>query len=120
MRRTVLLVSQNSKVRSALRPLRGPELRLIETASGLGALFLCALERVHVVVLDYSTPGMDWPRLLEKLSSAFPQLPVLPVEAAEAPAALGARILETLESTASRKQPGLARPATAWSEQRQA
>jgi DNA-binding NarL/FixJ family response regulator len=106
MRRTVLVVSHNPKVRSELRSVRGPEVRVLETLTGLGALFLCACHAVDLLVVDLDTPGMDWQRLLDKLSDAFPEMPML--SAAECDAE---RIRETFDSPPRRKRPQPARAA---------
>jgi CheY-like chemotaxis protein len=121
MIRTVLVVSQDPAIRCALKELRGPELRLVETATGLGALFLCAFEAVDLLVVDPAAAGMQWPGLLEKVTFAFPQMPVLSAEAGEEAAALRQRIREALASAVRRKQPGPARNAgEAFGEERSA
>jgi len=109
--RTTVVVSADPKVRSVLKTLRSPSLRLLESPTGLGALFLCASQPVDSLVIDLATPGMDWPRLIEKLSQSFPALPVLTVEAEAEPGALAERLRIALETSAARKQPASAHAA---------
>jgi DNA-binding NarL/FixJ family response regulator len=113
MRRTVVLVSRDAKVRSALKSLRGPELAVAETASGLGALFTCAARPVDLLVIDVETPGMHWPTLLEKLSTAFPALAILTLSGRRDGETLLTVVNERLESAVSRKEPGRACVAVA-------
>ena len=111
MRRTVVVVSKDPKVHSVLKTLRSPSLRLLEAPTGLGALFLCASQPVDSLVIDPDTPGMDWPRLTEKLAQTFPALPVVTLAAGQDESRLAQRLQNALESTASRKQPGSAHAA---------
>lgn len=113
MRRTLVFVSRDAKVRSALKSLRGPELAVAETESGLGALFTCAARPVDLLVIDIDTQGMHWPTLVEKLSTAFPALAILTVSAKRDREALPALVRERLDHTATRKEPGRARAAVA-------
>lgn len=76
--RTVLLVSPQPKLRSAARALAGPALRILDCASGLAALVICAAHDVDLVLLDEGAPDMDPARLTQKLSDAFPGLAVQP------------------------------------------
>ena len=108
MRRTVVVVSKDPKVHSALKTLRSPSLRLIEAPTGLGALFLCASQPVDSLLIDLDTPGMDWPRLTEKLAQAFPALPVVTLAAQPDGGELAQRLQKALDSAATRKQPASA------------
>ncbi len=108
MRRTVLVVSRNPKVRSVLRALRSADLRLLEADSGLGALFTCASQRVDLLVIDVETPGMDWPTLVGKLATAFPALPVVSVPGRRDANSLATLVLEALDSAPGKKPPSLA------------
>ena len=112
MRRTVLVVSQNPKVRSAMRSLRGADMRLLDADSGLGALFICASQRVDLLVIDVETPGMDWPMLVEKLSTAFPAMPVVSMPGRRDANSLATLVLEALDSAPGKKQPAFAPCAT--------
>jgi CheY-like chemotaxis protein len=118
MRRTVLVVSRNPKVRSALRALRSAELRLFEADSGLGALFTCASQFVDLLVIDVETPGMDWPILAGKLVTAFPAMPVVSVSGRGEVNSLATLVLEALDSAPGKKQPALATGATPFPEER--
>ena len=111
MMRTVVVVSTRPKVHSAVKTLRTPGLRLIEAPSGLVALFLCASERVDSLVIDLDTPGMDWPRLMEKLTQTFPALPVVTLPAGEDESRMRERLQTAFNSVASRKQPASAHAA---------
>jgi CheY-like chemotaxis protein len=108
MRRTVVIVSKDSRVHSLLKSMRGPALRVIEAPSGLAALFVCASQPVDALVIDVDTPGMEWPRLVEKLSSAVPALPVITLPAAEAQDTLRAKLDAVFAAAARRKQPAAA------------
>ncbi|MGE5645012.1 MAG: hypothetical protein ACM336_04390 [Acidobacteriota bacterium] len=103
MTRTVLVVSHNRAFRAGLKPLRGRQVRVLQAPNGLGALFLCASEAVDLLVIDPSTPGMDCRKLLEKISSAFPEMAVLTDPDAE-------KIRDALD-TPRRKGPGQVRAA---------
>lgn len=105
MRRNILLLSRSHALRSLLKPLRGPDVRLLETADGLAALFACASQPVDLFVIDRETPGMDCQRLAEKVAQAFPALPVVAVSASEA-GDVPARVLEALRAGPLRKRPG--------------
>ncbi len=100
--RTVLLVSSQPKLRSAARALAGPAVRVLDCASGLAALVICAGHAVDLVLLDQTAPGMDAARLAQKLSEAFPDLAVQP-----AAPELRPQISAYLE-TATRKAPARA------------
>ncbi len=106
MRRTLLVVTRPANLNAALRTFRGPRLRILEAQTGLAALLLCACRQVDLAIMDMEAPGMDWPKLIGKLSAAFPALPVLGITSRDDTAALSARIREALESPATRKQPG--------------
>jgi CheY-like chemotaxis protein len=111
MRRTVVVVSKDPKVHSVLKTLRSPSLRLLEAPTGLGALFVCASEPVDSLVIDLDTPGMDWPRLVEKLAQTFPALPVVTLAAGGNESGLAQQLQDALESAAKRKQPASAHAA---------
>jgi CheY-like chemotaxis protein len=111
MKRTVVVVSKDQKVHSVVKTLRSPSLRLLEAPSGLGALFLCASQPVDSLVIDLDTPGMDWPRLMEKLTQTFPALPVVTLAAGGDEGALTQRLHDAFDSGASRKQPASAHAA---------
>jgi DNA-binding NarL/FixJ family response regulator len=111
MKRTVVVISKDPKVHSALKTLRTPSLRLLEAPTGLGALFLCASQPVDSLVIDLDTPGMDWPRLTEKLAQTIPALPVVTLAAGEDEGGLAQRLQTALESSATRKQPASAHAA---------
>jgi len=111
MKRTVVVISKDPKIHSALKRLRSPSLRLIEAPTGLGALFLCASQPVDSLVIDLDTPGMDWPRLTEKLAQTIPALPVVTLTAGQAEGGLTERLQTALASTATRKQPASAHAA---------
>ena len=111
MKRTVVVISKDPKVHGVLKTLRSPSLRLLEAPTGLGALFLCASQPVDSLVIDLDTPGMDWPRLVEKLALTFPALPVVTLAAGREDSLLAQRLQETLESAATRKQPASAHAA---------
>jgi CheY-like chemotaxis protein len=83
--RTVLVVSPRAKIRAAARGLARPSLAVLEATTGLGALVVCAAHAVDLVLLDETAPGMDAPRLIQKLSDAFPDLAVEAVSADPAP-----------------------------------
>lgn len=100
--RTVLLVSPQPKLRSAVRALAGPGLRILDCATGLAGLVICAADAVDLVLLDESAPGMDAAQLAQKLLGAFPGLAVQPAAADLAP-----QIAAYLES-AARKAPARA------------
>jgi CheY-like chemotaxis protein len=106
MKRTVVVVSKDQKVHSVVKSMRGPELRVLEAPSGLGALFICAAQAVDSLVIDLGTPGMEWPRFVEKLAQTFPELPVVMLEAGKAEEVRGA-----LDSAVARKQPASAHAA---------
>jgi CheY-like chemotaxis protein len=105
MSRTVVVVSKDPKVHLLLKSMRGPELRVVEAASGLVALFVCASQAVDALVIDLDTPGMEWPRLVEKLSQAFPALPVITLSATQAEGELAAKLDDAFAAAAQRKQP---------------
>jgi CheY-like chemotaxis protein len=109
MKRTVVVVSKDPGVHSALKALRSPSLRLLEAPSGLGALFLCASQPVDSLVIDLDMPGMDWPRLTEKLAQTFPALPVVTLAAGRGESETA--LQKALESSATRKQPASAHAA---------
>ncbi|HXN49857.1 MAG TPA: hypothetical protein VN893_24610 [Bryobacteraceae bacterium] len=111
MKRTVVVISKDPKVHTALKRLRSPSLRLLEAPTGLGALFLCASQPVDSLVIDLDTPGMDWPRLTEKLAQTIPALPVVTLAAGQAEGGLAQRLQIALESSATRKQPASAHAA---------
>ena len=111
MKRTVVVVSKDPKVHSALKTLRSPSLRLLEAPTGLGALFLCASQPVDSLVIDLDTPGMDWPRLTEKLAQTIPALQVVTLPARREENGLAQQLQETLDSAAIRKQPASAHAA---------
>ncbi len=111
MNRTVLIISTDQRVHLALKSLRNPSLRLLEASTGIGALFICATQPVDALVIDLDTPGMDWPRFMEKLSQAFPGLPVLTLAAGQDESGLAERLRSILDSAAARKQPASARAA---------
>jgi CheY-like chemotaxis protein len=111
MRRTVVVVSKNPEVHSLAKSMRGPNLRLIEASTGLGALFVCASQPVDALVIDLGTPGMDWPRLMEKLAQTFPALPVVTLASGEPQSVLAENLRTALASTAARKQPASAHAA---------
>jgi len=106
MRRTILLLSRSQALRSLLRSLRGPGVRVLEAADGLAALFACASQPVDLFVIDGETRGMDWQRLAEKVEQAFPALPVVRIAASEARDAISARVLDALQAGPMRKLPG--------------
>ncbi len=105
MKRTILLVTRHPGIRTSVRALRGPDLRVLHESSGLGVLFLCATQSVDVLVIQPTIPGMDWARLLDKVSAAFPSLPVLAVNPAEGAEVLRERIRAALNATTQKKQP---------------
>jgi CheY-like chemotaxis protein len=109
MRRTVVVVSKDPKVHSAVKSARNPDLRVVEAPTGLGALFICASQPVDSLVIDLSTPGMNWPRLVEKLEQTFPGLPVFTLETSQAD--IADQLRSVLDSAASRKQPAKAHAA---------
>ena len=111
MKRTVVVVSQDLKVHSVLKTLRGPDLRVIEAPAGLGVLFICASQPVDSLVIDLETPGMDWPRLMQKLAQTFPALPVVTLAAGRDETAVAQQLRSALDSAALRKQPGSAHAA---------
>lgn len=111
MKRTVVVISKDPKVHSALKMLRTPSLRLLEAPTGLGALFLCASQPVDSLVIDLDTPGMDWPRLADKFAQTLPALPVVALAAGRDPKALTQSLQSVFESAALRKQPGSAHAA---------
>ncbi len=106
-------MSHNPTLRSALKPLRGPDVRVLQTLTGLGALIICASQAIDLLVVDLETPGMAWPTLLEKLSTAFPEMPVVSTAARDDAIAVGERIREAFDSTLRRKRPQPARGAVA-------
>jgi CheY-like chemotaxis protein len=111
MRRTVVIVSKDPKVHSLVKSMRSPDLRMTEAATGLSALFICASQPVDALVIDLGTPGMDWPRLMEKLAQTFPALPVVTLASGQAVNSLAERLGGALESAAVRKQPASAHAA---------
>ncbi len=111
MRRTLLVVTRPANLNAALRRFRGPGLRVLEAQTGLAALLLCACRPVDLAVMDMEAPGMDWPKLVGKLSAAFPALPVLGITSRDDAAELSERIREALDAPARRKQPA-AEPAS--------
>ncbi len=110
MKRTVVVISKDPKVHTELKRLRSPSLRLIEAPTGLGALFLCASQPVDSLVIDLDTPGMDWPRLTEKLAQTIPALPVVTLAGGQ-DEGVAQRLQIALESSARRKQPASAHAA---------
>ncbi len=104
---TVVVVTQNARMRAGLRSTVPSGWRVISVASGIGALLACAAQPVDFVVLDRDIAGMDAPRLMQKLSAAFPALTI--VEPHDVPAAL---------ENPSRKQPVLAYAAIAATQRR--
>jgi DNA-binding NtrC family response regulator len=106
MARTVLLISQDQKVRGLVKSTCQPDARVIDAANGLAAMFICAFEMVDALVVDPGTPGMNLPRLVEKLSSAFPGMPVITLAVGETGTDLADKLRMALDSTACRKQPG--------------
>ena len=96
-----------------MKSLRGPELAVAEAESGLGALFTCAARPVDLLVIDVETPGMHWPTLVEKLSTAFPALAILTFSGRRDREALLTIVSERLEHAAARKEPGRVRTAVA-------
>jgi CheY-like chemotaxis protein len=104
MRRTLLALTPSAKLRAALQPLRRTGVRVLEARTGIAALWLCASRPVDLAVLNFEEPGMDWPKLVEKLSSAFPGLPVVAMTERDEPADVTDRIHEAL-AAAPRKQP---------------
>ena len=111
MKRTVLIISADQKVHSSLKSLRRPGLNVREAPTGLGALFVCAAQPVAALVIDLATPGMDWPRFMEKLSQAFPGMPVVTFEAGQDENGLLERLRGVLDSATARKQPASAHAA---------
>ncbi|MGD0199569.1 MAG: response regulator [Bryobacteraceae bacterium] len=106
--RTVLIVSPDRRVRSALKSLGRPDLRILEAASGLAALVICASVPADLVAIDRSVPDMDTLRLIEKLSGAFPDMPVMTFPAGDTTATVRENLTALLESAVCRKQPALA------------
>ncbi|HVX67493.1 MAG TPA: hypothetical protein VHA11_12860 [Bryobacteraceae bacterium] len=104
MTHTLLALTSTTNLKTALKPLRSAGLRVLQARSGLAALLLCALRPVDVAVVNLEEPGMDWPKLREKIFAAFPGLPVVAITERDEPELLARRIRETIESAAPRKQ----------------
>ncbi len=94
-----------------MKTLRGPNLRVIEAPAGLGVLFICASQPVDSLVIDLETPGMDWPRLMEKLAQTFPALSVFTLAAGRDEAGVAQQLQTALDAAALKKQPGSAHAA---------
>jgi DNA-binding NarL/FixJ family response regulator len=105
MTHTLLALTGTANLRAALKPLRGSGLRVLQARTGLAALLLCACRPVDVAVMNLEEPGMDWPRVREKLCAAFPGLPVVAMTERDEPELLAQRIRETIEAVAPRKHP---------------
>jgi CheY-like chemotaxis protein len=105
MSHTLLALTSTANLRAALKPLRGSGLRVLQARTGLAALLLCACRPVDVAVVNLEEPGMDWPKLREKLFAAFPGLPVVAITERDEPELLAQRIRETIKAAAPRKHP---------------
>jgi CheY-like chemotaxis protein len=105
MSHTLLTLTSTANLRTALKPLRGAGLRVLQARTGLAALLLCACRPVDVAVMNLEEPGMDWPKLREKLFAAFPGLPVVAITERDEPELLAQRIRETIDAAAPRKHP---------------
>lgn len=99
---TVLLVHPDPRARFAWKAALAGQYRVLEAETALAALAVCACRPVALLVTAVNLPDIAGPKLAEKFSHPFPEMPVLCGPAAESLPELAA---SALRPAAPRKDP---------------
>lgn len=85
---TILIVEDHDNVRRVMRDwleIEFPRCRVIEAASGEGAIALARIESPHLVIMDISLPGMNGIETTRQIKATLPftQIVMLTIHAGD-------------------------------------